>query len=200
MTPEQTLAFLSFATVVAGTPGPSNAVLTATGAKVGVVRGLPALAGVGVGMAALMFVTVFGLGALILESPLLLTGVKWTGVAVLFWLAWRMATSRGTGVDKDARPIGFLGAAAFQWINPKSWLACTSAAAAFLDQSRGSAHVQAAMLAVLFVLAALPSCFVWLAFGAVVQRALRSERALRTFNLVMGALLAASVVLLLAPD
>ena len=200
MTPEQTLAFLSFAIVVAGTPGPSNAVLTATGAKVGVVRGLPALAGVAAGMAVLMFVTVFGLGALILENPLLLTGVKWTGVAVLLWLAWRIATSRGTGVDKDARPIGFLGAAAFQWINPKSWVACTSAAAAFLDQSRGSAHLQAATLAGLFVLAALPSCFVWLAFGAVVQRALRSNQARRTFNLVMGALLAASVVLLLAPD
>jgi threonine/homoserine/homoserine lactone efflux protein len=74
-------------------------------------------------------------------------------------------------------------------------LACTSAAAAFLDQSRGSADVQAAMLALIFVLAALPCCFVWLAFGAVVQRVLRSERALRTFNLVMGSLLAASVVL-----
>jgi threonine/homoserine/homoserine lactone efflux protein len=71
---------------------------------------------------------------------------------------------------------------------------CTSAAAAFLDQSRGSAHLQAAMLALIFALAALPCCFVWLAFGAVVQRALRSERALRTFNVAMGVLLAASVV------
>ena len=103
--------------------------------------------------------------------------------------------SRGTSVDKNARPIGFLGAAAFQWVNPKSWLACTSAAAAFLDQSRGSVHLQAALLALLFVLAALPCCFVWLAFGAVVQRALRSERARRTFNVVLGTLLAASVVL-----
>jgi threonine/homoserine/homoserine lactone efflux protein len=74
-------------------------------------------------------------------------------------------------------------------------LACTSAAAAFLDQSRGSAHLQAAMLAFIFVLAALPCCFVWLAFGAVVQRVLRSERARRTFNIVMAILLAASVVL-----
>jgi threonine/homoserine/homoserine lactone efflux protein len=197
MTPEQTLAFLGFAIVVAGTPGPSNAVLTATGAKVGLVRGLPALAGVVAGMAVLMFVTVFGLGTVILEAPWLLTAIRWTGAAVLFWLAWKIAMSRGTGADEDARPIGFLGAAAFQWINPKSWLACTSAAAAFLDQSRGSAHVQAVMLALLFVLAALPCCFVWLAFGAVVQRALRSEPARRMFNLVMGALLVASVVPLL---
>jgi threonine/homoserine/homoserine lactone efflux protein len=197
MTPGQTLAFLGFAIVIAGTPGPSNAVLTATGAKVGIVRGLPALAGVAAGMAVLMFVTVFGLGTVILETSWLLTAVRWAGVAVLCWLAWKIATSRGSGADQDARPIGFLGAAAFQWINPKSWLACTSAAAAFLDQSRGSAHVQAAMLALLFALAALPCCFAWLAFGAVVQRTLRSESARRTFNVVMGALLTASVVLLL---
>jgi threonine/homoserine/homoserine lactone efflux protein len=196
MTPEQALAFLTFAIVVAGTPGPSNAVLTATGAKVGVVRGLPALAGVAAGMAVLMFVTVFGLGAVILESPLLLMAVKWTGAAVLCWLAWKIATSRGNGAHKDAQPIGFLGAAAFQWINPKSWLACASAAAAFLDQGRGSAHLQAAMLALLFALAALPCGFVWLAFGAVVQRVLRSQPARRTFNFVTAALLMASVVLL----
>src|SRR5438445_327262 len=121
MTPEHTLAFLGFSIVMAGTPGPSNAVLTATGANVGVVRGvvrgLPALVGVAAGMAVLMFVVAFGLGTIILDTPLLLTAVKWTGAAVLFWLAWKIATSRGTSVDQDARPIGFLGAAAFQWVN-----------------------------------------------------------------------------------
>src|SRR5258708_1464433 len=196
MTPEQTVAFLGFSIVLAGTPGPSNALLTATGANVGVVRGLPAVVGVAVGMGLLMFVVVFGLGTLILENPLVLTAVKWAGAGVLLWLAWKIATSHRAG--GDARPIGFFGAAAFQWINPKSWLACTSAAAAFLDQSRGSAHMQAATLALIFVLAALPCLFVWLAFGAVVQRALRSERALRIFNITMGALLAASVWLFIS--
>jgi threonine/homoserine/homoserine lactone efflux protein len=196
MTPEHALAFLGFAVVVAGTPGPSNTMLTATGANVGVVRGLPALLGVAAGMAVLMFVVAFGLGALILATPGLPIIIKWCGAAVLLWLAWQIGTAHGGGgTDQRSRPIGFLGAAAFQWINPKSWLACTSAAAAFLDPSRPSALLQAALLAVLFVLAALPCCFVWLAGGAVVQRVLRSERARRTFNLVMAALLAASVVL-----
>jgi threonine/homoserine/homoserine lactone efflux protein len=75
-------------------------------------------------------------------------------------------------------------------------LVCTSAAAAFADQSRGSPFLQAATLALIFLFVALPCCFVWLAFGALVQRALRSPRAHRTFNVIMGALLAASAVLL----
>jgi threonine/homoserine/homoserine lactone efflux protein len=198
MSAEQIAAFLGFAIVVAGTPGPSNTLLTATAANVGVIRGLPALAGVAVGMAALMFFVALGLGAVLIQNTWLLNGVKWTGAAVLLWLAWQIGTSCGSG-EHTVRPIGFFGAAAFQWINPKSWLACASAAAGFLQVQPGSesAWSHAATLAVLFSLVAVPCCFVWLAFGAVVQRALRSERAQRTFNLVMGGLLAASVLLLL---
>jgi hypothetical protein len=48
---------------------------------------------------------------------------------------------------------------------------------------------------VLFTLAALPCCAVWLAFGASVQRLLRTERAVRRFNLAMSGLLAASIPL-----
>jgi threonine/homoserine/homoserine lactone efflux protein len=195
MTLEHALAFLGFAVVVAGTPGPSNAMLTATGATVGVVRGLPALLGVAAGMAGLMFAVAFGLGALVLTLPLLPILIKAAGAAILLWLAWKIATAHGGGSDHTSRPIGFLGAAAFQWVNPKSWLACTSAAAAFVDPSATTPALQAALLALLFVLAALPCCLVWLAGGAVVQRLLRSERAWRAFNVTMGALLAASVVL-----
>jgi threonine/homoserine/homoserine lactone efflux protein len=54
MTQDHALAFIAFSVAAAGTPGPSNTLLTATAANVGVVRGLPALAGVAVGMAALI--------------------------------------------------------------------------------------------------------------------------------------------------
>jgi threonine/homoserine/homoserine lactone efflux protein len=45
-----------------------------------------------------------------------------------------------------------------------------------------------------FAAAAAPSCLLWLAFGAALQRALTDARRARVFNTVMGALLAASVV------
>src|SRR5207237_5225699 len=56
MTPEQAVAFLLFAVAAAGTPGPSNVLLTATGANVGVLPGLPSLLGVTIGMGGMMFV------------------------------------------------------------------------------------------------------------------------------------------------
>ncbi len=115
----------------------------------------------------------------------------------LLWLAWKIATAHGANGATGDKPIGFFGAAAFQWVNPKSWLVCTSAAATFLDQRAGSAFAQSAAFALTFVLAALPSIFPWLAFGAVMQRWLRSERARRIFNGAMGVLLAASVILII---
>ncbi len=197
MTAEQALAFFVFSVVAAGTPGPSNALLTATGANVGVRRGLPALFGVGAGMGLMMFLVAFGLGSVILGNPLVLTIVKWCGAAVLLWLAWKIATAHGASTTTGGKPVGFFGAAAFQWVNPKSWLICTSAAATYLDQRAGSALGQSIAFAVTFVVAALPSIFPWLAFGAVMQRWLRSDRSRRIFNGAMGVLLAASVILII---
>jgi threonine/homoserine/homoserine lactone efflux protein len=186
-----------FALVAAVTPGPSNVMLTTAGANVGVVGGVPCLLGVTAGMGLMMFLVPLGLGTVVLRNPVVLAALHWGGAAVLLWLAWTIATSRRTPAATEQSPVGFVGAAVFQWVNPKSWLVSASAAGTFLAPDVGSPVVQAAMLGGLFALAALPSGLVWLAFGASVQRLLTSPRRLRTFNVVMGALLALSVVVIL---
>jgi threonine/homoserine/homoserine lactone efflux protein len=202
VTPEQALAFAGFALVMAATPGPSNTLLTATAAQVGVLRALPALFGVAAGMAILIFTVALGLGALIVASPAILLALRLAGTAVLLWLAFQIATSSSApaaSAPAGARRVGFAGAAVFQLVNPKSWLASASAAA-FLNPSSSSGTppaLQAATLALLFAAVALPSCFAWLAFGAALHRVLHSERAQRTFKLIMAALLAASALILL---
>jgi len=197
MSTEQTAAFVLFAVVAAVTPGPSNVMLTAAGANGGVVRGLPCLVGVTAGMGLMMFVVPLGLGSLILRNPLVLKALNWAGAAFLLWLSWKIATSRSMDSLPESRPVGFIGAAVFQWVNPKSWLVTASAAGAFLHTGAGSPILQSALLGGLFVLVALPSCFVWLAFGATAQRLLQTPRRLRAFNITMGILLALSIGLIL---
>jgi threonine/homoserine/homoserine lactone efflux protein len=196
MSTEQTAAFILFAVVAAVTPGPSNVMLTAAGANGGVVRGLPCLIGVTAGMGLMMFVVPLGLGSLILKNPLVLKALNWAGAAFLLWLSWKIATSRRMDSLPESRPVGFIGAAVFQWVNPKSWLVTASAAGAFLHTGAGSPVLQSAFLGGLFVLVALPSCFVWLAFGATAQRLLQTPRRLRAFNITMGILLALSIGLI----
>jgi threonine/homoserine/homoserine lactone efflux protein len=194
MSIDQTIAFVLFAIVAAITPGPSNVILAATGANVGIRRGLPCLFGVAAGMGSMMFIVAFGLGRLIFAHPLIQDGLKWGGIGVLLWLAWKIATAAHDDAKDAADFVGFWQAGAFQWVNPKAWLISASAAGTYLPAVGAGAFAPAA-LALLFVAAALPSCLVWLAGGAALQRLLRTERTGRAFNLAMGALLAASVVL-----
>lgn len=171
--------------------------LTAAGAQAGVWKGLPCLFGVTTGMGLMMFLVPLGLGSLVLAHPLLLEALHWGGAAVLLWLSWKIATSSGRSESvAGTKSVGYVEAAVFQWVNPKSWLVSASAAGTFLNPGTGSALVQAASLGGLFILAALPSCFLWLAFGAAVQRLLDRPRRLRVFNIVMGALLASSIALI----
>jgi threonine/homoserine/homoserine lactone efflux protein len=205
--PGQMIGFLAFSAVAAGTPGPSNAVLTAVGSRAGIRGGLPSLLGQVAGMSAMMFAIALGLGKLLLAHPLALQILKWGGAAMLCWMAWRIATARPAGAtagpDEAATgparatasgPAGFGGMVAFQWVNPKGWLIGVAAVATFLDQRTGTALGQALAFAILFALIALPSCFPWLAFGAGLQRFLRVPRVARVLNIVMAALLAGSAV------
>jgi threonine/homoserine/homoserine lactone efflux protein len=161
--------------VAAITPGPSNIMLTAAGANAGVLRGLPCLLGVVTGMGAMMFLVPLGLGSLVLRSAWVLSALHWGGAAVLLWLSWKIASSRRLESGSGGNPVGYGGAAAFHG---------------------GSAIAQSAFLGGLFIAGALPSCFLWLVFGATVQRVLRDPRGLRVFNIAMGALLALSIVLI----
>ena len=196
MTTEQVVAFLLFAVVAAVTPGPSNVMVTAAGANAGILRGLPCLFGVTTGMGLMMFLVPLGLGSLVLAHPLVLRVLNWGGAAFLLWLAWKIATSASLDSTVAGDPVGYVGAAVFQWVNPKAWLVTASAAGTFLHADSGSPVTQAASLGGLFALAALPSGFVWLAFGASVHHVLGTRRRLRAFNITMGVLLALSIVLI----
>ena len=199
MSPAQAYAFLAFAFVAAITPGPSNVILTTTGANVGIWRGIPCLLGVAGGMGLMILVVALGMGSLVVGNPALLGALNWAGAAFLLWLSWKIATARPGAAQAPRRPIGFVEAALFQWINPKSWIVSASAAGTYLQPGSGTAVPQSLLLGGLFLAAALPSCFAWLAFGAALQRVLSSPRQLRIFNVAMGVLLAASVIFILFP-
>src|SRR5262249_56435496 len=126
-----------------------------------VLRGLPCLLGVVTGMGAMMFLVPLGLGSLVLRSALVLTALHWGGAAVLLWLSWKIASSRRLESKPEANPVGYGGAAAFPWVNPKSWLVSTSAPRTFLRAAAGRAIAQAGFLGGRFFVRALPSCFLW---------------------------------------
>jgi threonine/homoserine/homoserine lactone efflux protein len=203
MTPEQLAGFFVFALVAAITPGPSNVLLAAIGMQAGLWRGLPCLFGVSAGMGAMLFLAAYGFGSLVLAQPQVLLAVRIAGAAFLLWLAWKIATAplAETATAEAPRPVGFAGAAALQWVNPKAWLVSAGAVATYLPDGAaadaGEAALRAVGFASVFMAAALPSGLVWLLFGSAAQRLLRDRRRQRGFNIAMGAALAASVAMIL---
>jgi threonine/homoserine/homoserine lactone efflux protein len=97
---EQAVACMLFSIVAAGTPGPSNGLLVATGARVGVRRGLPALLGVAAGMGLLMFVVGFGLGRVILDNPTVLAGAARRRLSAVAGVEDRDGQPRPAGGDR----------------------------------------------------------------------------------------------------
>ena len=203
---EQYLAFAIFAFVASVTPGPNNVIMTATGARVGIVGGLPALFGIAIGFALMIFVLTLGLGTAILLQPTALTVLRVCGIAMLLWLAWQIAFAPVALMDADAespkrfsiaRPVGFAGAAAFQWLNPKAWVITASVISAYMTVERPPL-AQAVAFAAIFLIAGLSGCFPWLAFGAVIRRWLTTPKTARIFNYTMGLLLVATILLIVA--
>lgn len=197
MSAEQVFAFFTFSVVAAITPGPSNALVMVAGARAGFAGGLPCLAGVVVGMALLMGGANLGLGGLVQASPNAVVVIKGAGTAFLLWLAWKVASAPPMSDRVMGDAVGFWKALVFQWVNPKSWIVSVSAAATYGAGLSSSPLVRAMWLATVFALAAALSCFVWLAFGASLQRWLTNETRSRWFNVSMGIALASSVVLVL---
>ncbi len=201
MTTTVLLALCLFAFVASITPGPNNLMLLASGMNFGFRASIPHMSGVCVGFFVMMVAIGAGLGAVVTQVPLVYEVIKWLGAAYLLYLAWRIAS---TPVDPDAaaarraaQPLGFLGAAMFQWVNPKAWAMTVSAFATYVPPAP-SAWMVIGVSSLVFVIN-LPCIAAWLLFGARMRHWLAEPRRAQAFNWTMAALLVASLVPMLRP-
>lgn len=187
----------AFALAMTATPGPNNAMVTASGATWGFRPTIPHMLGIAVGFGVMVLLVAIGAGELMRGRPWIQDGLRWVGAAYLLFLAWRIATAdpvvAGAGRE-GARPFSFLQAALFQWVNPKAWVAAVGAVVTFTSGSGGALLGQAAVLAAMFLVMTPPVLALYALAGMGAARILRTPRALRRFNLGMAGLLAASVV------
>jgi threonine/homoserine/homoserine lactone efflux protein len=187
------LALLTFAFVSSVTPGPNNMMLLASGVNFGFVRTIPHMLGIAVGFVVLLLAVGFGLGALLAAFPVVETALKWLSAAYLIRLAWKIGTSRGMGEGRaGAAPMTFLQAAAFQWVNPKAWAMALVAMGAYTSAEQPVTSVLIVGFA--FGLVNFPSVSVWAGFGVALRGFLSDPARLKWFNILMGMLLAATVV------
>lgn len=183
------LPLASYCFVMSSTPGPNNPMLTPSGANFGYRGTLPHIAGINAGGALQTFLCCLGLGALFEAWPALQHGLRLAGAAYLMWLAWRLARTDVVRARGPARPLSFWQGAAFQAVNPKSWLKALTLGSVFMPP--GLAPLPAAALVSTVGLAVgFPCVSAWAMFGAAIRHWLADARHRRRFNVIMAAALA----------
>jgi threonine/homoserine/homoserine lactone efflux protein len=201
MTTDQMLALTVFATVSSGTPGPNNLMLMTSGVNFGMKRSMPHLLGITLGFSFMIFCVGMGLQTMFTVIPQLETILRYVGTAYLLWLAWKIANSGPVGEGKmSAKPMGFWGAAAFQWVNPKAWFMAISAITTYASSAGGGTQLSKVLLVVLiFGTINLPLVACWGLFGSAMRRFLQDPKKLRIFNITMALLLIASLYPIIQP-
>lgn len=192
MTIEWMIAVATFAVVTSFTPGPNNAMLMASGLNFGFGRSLPHLLGVMIGFSGMVLAVALGIGAIFAAYPSRYTILKVLSVAYLMWLAWRIAdASPTTKSTEGARPITFIEAAAFQWVNPKGWVMALGASATYLLP--GNALASGLAISGIFAIAGLGSCTSWTLGGTALRRLISRPGLVRFINVGLALLLVVSL-------
>lgn len=193
MTLETLVAASVFAFVTSITPGPNNAMLLASGVNHGFLRTIPHLLGINLGFPAMLLAIGLGLSEAFAAFPVLHQILQIGGTIYLLYLAWLLASAGPLdgGSTVVRRPMTFLQAAAFQWINPKAWVIATGAIATYAS---GTAPFESiAVLAAIYAIVNLPCIAAWAGFGVVLRNVLTNERRVRVFNIAMASLLVLSL-------
>ena len=196
---EHLVSLFSLSFVAAWTPGPNNALVASSGARFGMRRTLPHVAGIGIGFPVMVFSIALGLGELFKYSSVLHESLRWIGIAVLLWLSWKIAFSGGSAKPENRiRPVTFWDSAAFQWINPKGWVMAISITSQYAGGARP--YASAIIVAAVFVFLGFTSAFGWTVFGQKMQRWLQTPLRLRVFNISMETLILLSVFAILKAE
>lgn len=190
---ETLLPLLGFAVATSVTPGPNVLMVAAAAANHGVRATVPHMLGITLGFAAMLLIVGLGLAGPFAAWPLLHTVLKWGGAAWLLVLAWKIARAGAPGEGPSRPPLGFVGAALFQWVNPKAWMIAIAAIPAFTTPS-GDLLAETLRISAAFALVCFPCTAVWAGLGAGAGRVLGTPAALRAFNFAMAALMVASLI------
>ena len=192
------LPLMTYVATMSVTPGPNNLMLAASGVNFGFRRTVPHMLGISIGHGMQVAIV----GGLLAWVMVWLDNVRLelvlAGCSYLMWLAWRQARAGQPGGSAKAQPLGFIGAALFQWVNPKAWMMVLNAAILFLP--RGGGWSAAFSLALMCALINLPCIALWAMAGDRLRARLSEPRALRLFNYIMALLLALTALWILIDE
>ena len=190
-------ALVTYYFIMFATPGPNNAMLTASGLKFGFLRTLPHLVGIPLGHIFQIGLVCFGIGNLFLIFPDLQFYMKILCFIYFVYLGLQIIGSFSL-VEKDTkgRPLKFYEASLFQFINPKAWTIAITVASGFFPTEENF------LIAVMFItitaaVVCFPSICIWAIFGNSLRVFIKNEKTKKIIEYILAILLVLTAITIL---
>ena len=181
-------ALIVYYFIMFATPGPNNAMLTASGMKFGFIRTLPHLIGISLGHILQIGLTCFGLANLFLIYPQIQFYMKILCFLYLLYLGWKMIGAFSLIQKETGRPLRFYEASLFQFINPKAWSIAVTVASGFFPTEE-NIFIGVAFVTITAAVINLPTCSLWALFGSALRKFINDEKIKKLVEYLLATLL-----------
>ncbi|ELL4669863.1 homoserine/homoserine lactone efflux protein [Vibrio fluvialis] len=186
------LAYVATAIVFSLAPGSGTVNSISNGLSYGTRKSLASIAGLQIGLAIHIMLVGAGIGALVAQSALAFTIIKWVGAVYLVWLGiqkWRDRSSLVADAATQTLSAGTLlrKAVLINLTNPKSIVFLVALFPQFLDPARDQ-MTQLLVLGITTV--TIDSCVMlgYTSLASQMGRFIRSDRIMRKINRVFGSM------------
>lgn len=186
-------SFMIYSFVTSVTPGPNNIMLAASGVNFGFKRSIPHILGIGFGFGFMVSIVGLGVGTLLSSNIILYELLKVLGIGYLLYLAYQIYQAGSVNTElNQVKPLSFIQAAMFQWVNPKAWVMAMGAVTTYL--AANSEFYWYLIIGLVYGIIGIPSTGVWAFLGEKLQKYIHDDKKIKTFNTVMAILLVLSVL------
>ena len=189
-------ALIVYYFIMFATPGPNNAMLTASGMKFGYLRTLPHIIGIPLGHFIQITLVCYGLGNVFIKFPQIQFYMKFLCFVYLLYLSWKMLGSISIIKKETGRPLKFYEASLFQFINPKAWTVAIAAVSGFFPSDENF-FVATMFLAVTAPFVCIPSISLWALFGNSLRTFVSNTKTKKIIEYILAILLILTGVFIL---
>ena len=191
---QEFIALLVLSTASSFTPGPNTTLSTALAANYGLKRAMTFVLSVPLGWGLLFTLCAAGLGALVVQAPVLRQAITWGGCTYLLWLAIKLARTRTLAqADNSRLNVTFWQGVMLQFLNIKAWFLALTVVAGWLV-GRPDALLRFGQILPLMLLFGFVSNLAYALVGSLLRDWLAQNNRLLWFNRLMALALVATAV------
>ena len=190
----QLIPLILFGIAAGFSPGPNNIVTSHSAYNYGIRKTIPTMLGVISGWTLLSIFLLLGSAIIFTKFENLQIIIKILGSGYLFFLAYKISFIETKSGKKVSRPVTFINTFFFQFVNPKSIIAGSTAVSLFVDVQNNYLRDSIIFVVIMFLLA-IGSQITWCLMGSYLRKFATSEKFMSNFNYTMSFLLIVCVIM-----